>query len=81
MTDGNGVNESVFIRGNPKDWVTRLPEVLLKLSVDNVNHRFEGSGRLELAEYIASPDNPLTARVYVNRIWHHIFGKDWYHRR
>jgi hypothetical protein len=33
-----------------------------------------GSGRLELAERIASPQNPLTARVMVNRIWHHLFG-------
>ena len=33
------------------------------------------SGRRELAEWIASPDNPLTARVYVNRIWYHLFGR------
>jgi Protein of unknown function (DUF1553)/Protein of unknown function (DUF1549)/Planctomycete cytochrome C len=32
------------------------------------------SGRLELAERVASPNNPLTARVYVNRIWHWVFG-------
>jgi hypothetical protein len=32
------------------------------------------SGRLELAEWIADQRNPLTARVYVNRVWHHLFG-------
>ena len=32
------------------------------------------SGRKELAEWIAHEKNPLTARVYVNRIWHHLFG-------
>jgi hypothetical protein len=32
------------------------------------------SGRKELAEWIASKDNPLTARVFVNRAWHHLFG-------
>jgi hypothetical protein len=33
------------------------------------------SGRLELAQWITSPDNPLTARVMVNRIWHHLLGR------
>src|SRR5690606_18876824 len=32
------------------------------------------SGRLELARNIARDENPLVARVYVNRIWHHLFG-------
>jgi len=35
----------------------------------------KGSGRLELAEWIASKDNPLTARVYVNRVWSHLLGR------
>jgi hypothetical protein len=33
------------------------------------------SGRLELADWITSPQNPLTARVAVNRIWAHLFGQ------
>jgi hypothetical protein len=35
----------------------------------------EGERRRRLAEWIASPRNPLTARVIVNRIWHHHFGR------
>ncbi len=34
-----------------------------------------GSGRLQIAEWMASAQNPLTARVMVNRIWKHHFGR------
>ena len=34
-----------------------------------------GSGRRELADWLASPSNPLTARVIVNRVWLHLFGR------
>ena len=34
-----------------------------------------GSGRQQMAEWIVSPGNPLTSRVMVNRIWHHLFGQ------
>jgi hypothetical protein len=50
----------------------RLPQFL---AGDNQPPIASGSGRLELARWIASKDNPLTARVIVNRIWQHHFGE------
>ncbi|MCY2965586.1 MAG: DUF1553 domain-containing protein [Planctomycetota bacterium] len=35
----------------------------------------KGSGRLELAQWLTTPNNPLTARVYVNRVWSKLLGK------
>ena len=35
----------------------------------------DSSGRLQLANWIADPEHPLTSRVYVNRVWRHLFGR------
>ncbi|WP_372725754.1 DUF1549 domain-containing protein, partial [Novipirellula sp.] len=35
----------------------------------------QGSGRLELADWLTDPDNPLVARVFVNRVWMHLMGE------
>jgi hypothetical protein len=66
----------VFLRGdpgNPGPHVAR--RFLACLSPDSKPAPFKhGSGRLELAQAIASPNNPLTARVWVNHVWGHLFG-------
>ena len=70
-------NSPVFIRGQAEvrgDVVPRrFLEVLSPAGKPAPFH--EGSGRLELAQAIASKDNPLTARVLVNRVWMHHFGE------
>ena len=65
-------NARVLLRGDYSDQgdeVPRRPLGLLGAAAVG-----DGSGRLELARSIASPDNPLTARVIVNRVWQHHFG-------
>lgn len=77
VSEGDAVFSPVFIRGNHHE-----------LSEEQEQHRYltefseqyspfgpEGSGRMDLANAIADPNNPLTARVMVNRIWHHLFGR------
>lgn len=68
-------NSPVFIRGNPGNRGPEVPRRFLEvLSVGTPMPFTNGSGRLELARAIATPENPLTARVFVNRVWLHHFG-------
>ena len=65
----------IFTRGNPQNPGKAVPrQFLAALSGPERKPFQEGSGRLELARAIASPANPLTARVFVNRSWIHLFG-------
>ncbi len=67
---------NVFLRGKPENKGEQVyPQFLLILAGENRRRFSQGSGRLELARAIASRDNPLTARVMVNRIWLHHFGQ------
>ena len=69
-------DSAVFLRGNPGSKGPVAPRRFLKvLSGENRPLFNDGSGRLQLAKAIASPDNPLTARVLVNRVWLHHFGE------
>jgi hypothetical protein len=78
MADMNDAfDHAVFVRGDYKTpgEVARRSYVEAICKASSQERDVEGgSGRLDLAEKIANPANPLTARVMVNRIWHHLFG-------
>ncbi len=66
----------IFKRGNPARQGNAVPRAFVRLLAGGLAQPFKsGSGRLELARDIASPTNPLTARVFVNRVWMLHFGE------
>lgn len=77
VSEGDAVFSPVFIRGNHLQPSEELQphRYLTAFSEQYPSFSDKGSGRWELANAIADPDNPLTARVMVNRIWHHLFGR------
>ncbi|MGV3534022.1 MAG: PSD1 and planctomycete cytochrome C domain-containing protein [Chthoniobacteraceae bacterium] len=69
-------DSQVFIRGQADVRGDTVPRRFLEVLSDGRPRAFkQGSGRLELAQAIASKKNPLTARVMVNRVWMHHFGQ------
>ena len=69
-------NARVAIRGDQSNLGEEVPRRFLQILCAGEPKAFtKGSGRLELAEAIATADNPLTARVIVNRVWQLHFGK------
>ncbi|MEZ5042727.1 MAG: PSD1 and planctomycete cytochrome C domain-containing protein [Saprospiraceae bacterium] len=77
VVEGDLIQSPVFIRGDYKTTSAyRVPHRFMNALSDTLEvFPNTGSDRLALANAIASPDNPLTARVMVNRIWHHLFGR------
>jgi mono/diheme cytochrome c family protein len=68
----------IFVRGNPKSKGQDVPRRFLHMMspIDGGRPFENGSGRLRMAQGIVHPENPLTARVIVNRIWGWHFGKE-----
>src|SRR5262249_33550188 len=75
LNDGPINSPYVFLRGNPGNHGPTVPRQFLEVLCGAQRKPFtDGSGRLDLAKAIADPNNPLTARVMVNRIWITHFG-------
>jgi hypothetical protein len=77
VTEGFARESPIFIRGNHTDLSKeKMPRIFLSgIFDDQKPYRGEGSGRKQMVDMMLSADNPLTSRVMVNRIWHHVFGK------
>ncbi len=77
VTEGKVTDVAIHIRGNTdrlgKVMPRAVPVVLAKANAPAFSEK--SSGRLELANWIASPSNPLTSRVMVNRVWRWHFGR------
>src|SRR5262249_26474122 len=71
----SGYDYRFNVRGVYEDLGAPVPRGYVEvLSPSGSGFHGPGSGRRELAELVASPRNPLTARVFVNRVWHWVFG-------
>ena len=76
VIDGRIANAKILIRGEIRNQGETVKRGFLQVLNHVKSYPIGGasSGRLQLASWISQPDNPLTARVIANRIWHHLFG-------
>lgn len=75
-TDEDPHDVRVHVRGNHKNLGEVAPRRFLQIIAGEKQDAVsEGSGRLQLAEWMVHSENPLTARVMANRIWKHHFGQ------
>ena len=73
VVEEGGPDHPLLVRGNPKNLGEPVPRGFLT-AVDNAPYPDPGLVRLRLSDAITAADNPLTARVAVNRVWRHLFG-------
>jgi hypothetical protein len=77
LLDGNGIDQFVLLKGSAARPGELSPRRFLE-AIDGANQPAwpkHSSGRLELADRVLDPANPLASRVAVNRLWHHLFGR------
>ena len=74
VAEGKPADAAIQIRGEPEKKGPVVPRGMPTLLAGTTVPPGVGSGRLELAQWLASPNHPLTARVMVNRVWQYHFG-------
>ncbi len=75
MLDGDGYDERVHLRGNPRMRANVPTPRRLLAALDGEMTIAQDSGRDLLADRLVATDNPLTARVFVNRAWNRLLGR------
>lgn len=77
LLDGNGIDQFVLLKGSAARPGELSPRRFLEAidGADQPDWPDHSSGRLELADRVLDPANPLASRVMVNRLWHHVFGR------
>lgn len=74
IVEADAFDQPLYVRGNHRQPADPVKRRFLE-AIDAEPYEPTNSGRLELAESILDPDNPLTSRVIANRIWHYLFGQ------
>jgi hypothetical protein len=74
VAEWKGQDQALYLRGDHKQPVVSIPRRFLE-AFDDTPYPTQLSGRSQFAEDLLSEDNPLTTRVLVNRLWHHLFGR------
>ncbi|MEM7011857.1 MAG: PSD1 and planctomycete cytochrome C domain-containing protein, partial [Verrucomicrobiota bacterium] len=74
---GYPVNATLLVRGEVDKPAQQVPRGFVQVLNSSAARTIPSgkSGRLELADWMTSSQNPLTARVFVNRVWQHLFGQ------
>jgi hypothetical protein len=76
VAEGQSIQQRIFIRGNHGMQGEEVPKCVPQILVQEQPFQVrQGSGRLELAKWLADPKNPLPSRVMANRIWQWHFGE------